>query len=189
MMRWRLLVALGMGMLLACGSEPAGTPADGSPDPAATTGGAPASVESVPDQAPARPALVLDLLDGERFDLAAMRGQWVVVNFWATWCAPCLKEIPDLSELHDTRPDLTVIGLAYEDIAPQAMRDFLQRVPASYPIAIIDPYADAPAGDFEVPRGLPMTWLIAPDGAVARRFLGPVTSREINRAIDEHAAG
>lgn len=187
---WRMMMMVGLaGALAACGGEPVeGPDPTGVADPAAAGQSAPAL--ATPDQGPAtHPALALELLDGEHFDLSRMRGGWVVVNFWATWCAPCLKEIPDLSELHDSRADLTVIGLAYEDIAPQDMRSFLERVPASYPIAIIDPYADAPAGDFETPRGLPMTYLIAPDGTVARRFLGPVTSREINEAIDEHAAG
>lgn len=181
---WAVLAA---AALVACGGEPAQAPAAGGT--AAVEQSAQQSGVQGGEESDARPALALQTLDDGSFDLADMRGGWVVVNFWATWCAPCLKEIPDLSQLHDGREDLTVIGLAYEDIAPQDMRDFLQRVPASYPIAIIDPYADAPAGDFETPRGLPMTYLIAPDGTVAKRFLGPVTSQEINQAIDGHAAG
>jgi len=188
-----MVLVAGFVVLLACAGDPDGASDALAPqaDPSAPL---PGQVDAQPPQRVAdgeagRPSLALDTLDGTRFDLAAMRGEWVVVNFWATWCAPCLKEIPDLSALHDARADLTVIGLAYEDIAPQDMREFLERVPASYPIAIIDPYAAAPAGDFDPPRGLPMTYLIAPDGSVARRFLGPVTSDEINQAIDEHLAG
>lgn len=130
---------------------------------------------------PEFPSLKLRALDGGEYDLAARRGKWVVVNFWATWCAPCLKEMPELSALDAMREHVEVVGLAYEDIDPQAMRAFLEKHPVVYPIAILDTY-DPPA-DFATPRGLPMTYLIAPDGKVAEKFLGPVTAAEIEAAI------
>src|SRR5690606_34408020 len=107
-------------------------------------------------------------------------GKWVVVNYWATWCRPCLEEMPELSALASLRSHVEVIGLAYEDIEPGAIREFLDRHPVTYPIAIIDTL-DPPA-DFPTPRGLPMTWLIAPDGRVAQEFLGPVTARVLEEA-------
>jgi len=130
------------------------------------------------------PKLVVPTLDGKGFDLAAHRGQWVVVNFWATWCPPCIKEIPDLSALDTRRDDLQVVGLAFEEIAEADLRAFLVKHPASYPIAAIDPYA--PPADFPAPRGLPMTYLIDPQGAVARKILGPVTGVELEQAIVAH---
>ena len=130
--------------------------------------------------APAKPTTPSDMPDAEdrhrstarQYDLAAHRGKWVVVNFWATWCKPCLKEMPELSALDAMREHIEVIGLAYEEIEPADMRAFLKKHPVAYPIAIVDTY-DPPA-DFETPRGLPMTYLIAPDGKVADQFLGPV---------------
>lgn len=157
------------------------------PDESAAPVAAPASPENPgADDAPAStlpdtPSLKVRTLDGKAYDLAAHRGKWVVVNFWATWCSPCLKEMPELSALDALREHVDVIGLAYEEIEPADLRTFLQKHPVVYPIAIVD--VDDPPADFATPRGLPMTYLIAPDGKVAKQFLGPVTAGEVEAAI------
>ena len=137
--------------------------------------------QDTPAAKPEKPVLALDTIDGTRYDLAAHRGKWVVVNFWATWCGPCLKEMPELSALDAMREHIEVIGLAYEEIEPAAMQAFLKKHPVVYPIAVVDVYD--PPQDFATPRGLPMTYLIAPDGKVAKQFLGPVTANDIESAI------
>lgn len=132
---------------------------------------------------PAEPPVefTIDTLDDGRFDLAQQRGNWVVVNFWATWCSPCLKEMPELAAFDAAHDNASVIGLAFEEIETDDMRAFLKERPAGYPIAIVDTYE--PPMAFDVPRGLPMTYLIGPDGRVAKRFLGPVTQQDLERAI------
>lgn len=133
-----------------------------------------------------QPSLSVSTVAGKTFDLVEHRGQWVVVNFWATWCAPCLKEMPELSALDAMRQDIQVIGLAYEDIEAADMQAFLKEHPVVYPIAIVD--VMAPPADFATPRGLPMTYLIAPDGKVAQEFAGPVTAQMIEELITESRA-
>jgi thiol-disulfide isomerase/thioredoxin len=133
------------------------------------------------DAEPEFPTLKLATLDGDQYDLAAHRGKWVVVNFWATWCKPCIKEMPELSALDAMREHVEVIGLAYDDTTPADIRAFLQKRPVAYPIAIVDVYD--PPKDFATPRGLPMTYLVGPDGRVAKKFLGPITAKEIEAAI------
>ncbi len=178
-------------LLAACqpAAQPAADPAvaevaevaDPAPAPAGPAQAAPAETGGMPSH----PRLSVETLDHGLFDLAEQRGQWVVVNFWATWCKPCLKEIPDLSAFDAARDDVRVIGLAYEEIEPSDMRAFLEKHPAGYPIALLDVY-DPPA-DFETPRGLPMTYLVDPQGKVEKKYLGPITSQEL--AADIGAAG
>lgn len=128
-----------------------------------------------------RPALVVDTLDGGRFDLAAERGKWVIVNFWATWCSPCIEEMPALSAFVASREDVSAIGLAWEDTERAEVLEFVQKHPVKYPLAQPDVYQ--PLADFETPRGLPTTYLIAPDGRVAKKFTGPVTMKDLGDAI------
>lgn len=166
------------------GEDAATSPASSTaPAPAETSGAGPAAEAPPAETAgePLVPRLALPTLDGGHYDLADHRGRWVVVNFWATWCAPCLKEMPELSALDAMHEHIDVVGLAYEEIDPAAMRAFLEKHPVVYPIAILD--VTAPPADFDTPRGLPMTYLIAPDGRVAHKVLGPVTAREIEDAI------
>lgn len=159
-------------------SQPAAAPAL-KPAEAPAAGATPGVVA----QTAALPRLQARTVAGEDYDLAGHRGKWVVVNFWATWCAPCLQEMPELSALHAMRGNVEVVGLAYEDIEPDDMRAFLEKHPVAYPIVILEPYD--PPQDFATPRGLPMTYLIAPDGKVAHQFLGPVDAGKIEQAIAE----
>ena len=188
-----ILLLASAGVLAACqpaGQTPAGATVPPAPAPAGTTGSA-ASAPSPPAAAqtdaakPTSPSLVVQTFDGKKFDLAEHRGKWVVVNFWATWCNPCLKEIPDLDAFDRSRADVEVIGLAYEEIERADMEAFLKQHVISYPIAVVDVYK--PPADFDIPKGLPMTYLIAPDGKVARQFLGPVGSADLAAAIAAHA--
>ena len=153
------------------------------PPPAATPAAPPVAAAPAAAKPATYPALKVETLDGATFDLAAHRGQWVVVNYWATWCSPCLKEMPELSALDAMREHVSVIGLAYEDNTPEAMRAFLEQHPVVYPVALVDVYN--PPADFDTPRGLPLTYLIAPDGRIARKYTRPVSARMLEEGIAE----
>ncbi|WP_156924761.1 TlpA disulfide reductase family protein [Pseudoxanthomonas sp. J35] len=184
------LAVLALPLLLAACTQqspaPAAQPDSTSAAPAAPEAtAAPAGPEAPPpgvvERTAEQPRFSALAVDGKMYDLAAHRGRWVVVNFWATWCKPCLKEMPELSALHTMRENIEVVGLAYEDATVEEMRAFLAEHPVSYPIVILDPLS--PPQDFATPRGLPMTYLLSPDGKVARQFLGPVTAYDIETAI------
>lgn len=128
----------------------------------------------------------LPALDGDNYSLSQFQGQWVVVNYWATWCAPCRREIPELSQLHAERDDVTVLGIAYEDTDPADFETFLSEFNPSYPILLPDVY-DLPAG-LEIPRVLPTTFIVNPAGQKVRTYLGPVTREELEKNFTSSTA-
>ncbi|TAL91536.1 MAG: TlpA family protein disulfide reductase [Rhodanobacter sp.] len=130
---------------------------------------------------PSQPTLQVTTLEGGTFDLAAQRGHWVIVNYWATWCVPCIKEMPDISHFVATHKNVRAIGLAYQDSAPADIKAFLAKHPVVYPIAQVT--LDKPLKDFDEPRGLPTTYLIGPNGKVVQHRLGPVTGAMLTQWI------
>jgi thiol-disulfide isomerase/thioredoxin len=133
-------------------------------DPAAGESAAPVTFE-------------LERLDGGTLSIESLRGQWVVLNYWATWCAPCRKEIPDLSALHERAAGISVVGLAYEETEPEAFREFLDELQPSYPNLLVDVFN--PPQPFGPPRALPTTIVLDPEGVPVKTFVGPVTGEQI----------
>jgi len=124
----------------------------------------------------------LQQLGGREVALSDFRGQWVLINYWATWCSPCRKEMPELSALHSERDDLTVLGLAFEDVDDSDFEAFLADIPISFPILKVDVYA--PPEPFGAPKVLPTTIILDREGRAVKAFLGPVTRDAIERFID-----
>jgi thiol-disulfide isomerase/thioredoxin len=149
--------------------------------PAAVLAAALAFVMPAQAAMPEQPTLHVTTLDGKTFDLAAQRGKWVIVNYWATWCVPCIKEMPDISRFVAAHKNVVAIGLAYEDSEPADIKAFLAKHPVVYPIAQVT--LEQPPKDFDEPRGLPTTYLIGPDGKVAKHIVGPVTEASLEGLI------
>lgn len=124
----------------------------------------------------------LQRLHGDSISLSEFRDRWVVLNYWATWCAPCRKEIPELSALHESRDDIVVLGLAFEDTEMENFDAFLEEFHPAYPILLVDVYA--PPEPFGAPRVLPTTIILNPAGYPVKTFLGPVTREDIESFID-----
>lgn len=130
--------------------------------------------------APAQPVadFAVTLLDGKKFAAKTTRGKYLVVNYWATWCRPCIKEMPDFQALANSRKDVVLLGLAYEDTEEKQLRAFLSKLKISYPNAKVDVYGAPPVGA-SAPKGLPTTYVFDPQGKFLKVFLGPVTATEI----------
>lgn len=119
-------------------------------------------------------------VDGKPFTLSTYRGRWVVVNYWATWCTPCLREIPELAWFHDKyKTRAVVVGLNFEAISKASLRKFIAKHEMTYPVVLmgVDPLP------FEPLIGLPSTFFISPEGEYVARHIGPITARDIERFI------
>ena len=148
-----------------------GTPPSSAPPPAA---------QSYPPGTLA-PVLRLPGLDGGQVDVAALRGRPVVVNFWASWCEPCVREFPLLRQAASShRPDrLAVVGVLSGD-TPAAARPFVRRLDATWPMALDLNTATATAWGA---IGLPHTYFIRPDGTLASHQLGELTRASLDRQL------
>ncbi len=126
-------------------------------------------------------------LEGRRHALSDYRGKWVVVNYWATWCPPCLEEIPELIFFHENHKesDAVVLGVSMEEIAPRRLAAFADDQMISYPVLPIE--AGTPLVG-TVP-GLPTTYLIDPEGRVVARRVGGVTAEAIESVMAKFSTG
>lgn len=133
-------------------------------------------------EAMADPDFTLLDIDGKQHRLSDYRGKWVVVNYWATWCPPCLEEIPELVDFHDRHKDhdAVVLGVSMDKVAVDKLRQFVEENFVSYPVLPSSPSMDT-VGPV---RGLPTTYLVAPDGRLVARQVGGVTAAGIETFIN-----
>ncbi len=129
------------------------------------------------------PPFILPLLDGSALEMSSLRGKWVMVDFWSSWCPPCIEEAPVLAATYRQYAGRGVefVGVAIWD-EEGAIRGFVQRYGISYPNGL-----DAKgkiAIDYGV-RGIPEKFFIDPDGRLVRKFVGPVTQEKIRAILDE----
>ncbi len=120
-------------------------------------------------------------MKGQEQRLQDYRGKWVLVNFWATWCPPCLEEIPDLIALYEAHrnKDLAVIGVAL-DSTKDSVVEFVAKKKISYPIVLGDYDLAAQVGEVEA---LPTSYLYDPTGKLVSYQQGMVTRTSVESYI------
>jgi len=126
-------------------------------------------------------AFVFKDIQGHEQRLQDYRGKWVLVNFWATWCPPCLQEIPDLISLYEghKKSDLVVIGVAL-DSTKESVVEFVAKKKISYPVVVGDYDLAAQVGDVEL---LPTSFLYDPTGKLVSYQEGVVTRSSVESYI------
>lgn len=134
------------------------------------------------------PAITGEGFRGERFDLDAERGNWVLVNFFSTTCIPCIQEHPELVELsrrHEATGALKIVSVTFEDKA-SAVREFFEQHGGSWPVLLND------TGRIAISYGVtavPESYLVAPDGIVMRKVIGGITADDVDTYIARAEAG
>jgi thiol-disulfide isomerase/thioredoxin len=119
---------------------------------------------------------------GVKHQLSNYKGKWVLVNYWATWCPPCLEEVPDLVNLYDHRrkKDLMVLGVVFDYKDTKEVADYVDDMLMSYPIVLGDEAVTEQIGSAEV---LPTTFIYNPQGELVRIKRGLITKQYIEKII------
>lgn len=124
--------------------------------------------------------------DGKTHTLAGYKGKWVLVNYWATWCPPCLEEIPDLIALHGNKKNnLVVIGVAMDYRNAKQVTDFAEGLLVDYPIVLGTPQIVNQIGPVQ---GLPTTYLYNPEGKMVAQQVGSITRAVVESYLASKSA-
>ena len=122
----------------------------------------------------------LELADGTGTSWSAWEGQWLVINYWAEWCAPCRKEIPELNRLH-AETDVVVLGVNFDGLQNPALSRLIEEMNVEFPVLTTDPRL---RWDLPLPTVLPSTLVINPDGELHDVLVGPQTYESLAHAVE-----
>jgi thiol-disulfide isomerase/thioredoxin len=124
--------------------------------------------------------------NGKAHSLSGYKGKWVLVNYWATWCPPCLEEIPDLIALHENKKNnLVVIGVAMDYRNAKQVTDFAEGLLVEYPIVLGTPEIISQIGPVQ---GLPTTYLFNPECKKVAQQVGLITRASVESYISSKPA-
>jgi thiol-disulfide isomerase/thioredoxin len=119
---------------------------------------------------------------GEEISLAALQGKIVVLNFWATWCHPCLEEIPELNSFHrDHQADVTLISVEI-DGTQIALDEFRGRIPIDFPVILNSQQSSDLANLYQI-QAIPTTFVIDSEGRIAARLTGSTTQKTLESKL------
>ena len=119
---------------------------------------------------------------GKKHVLSQYKGKWVIVNYWATWCPPCLEEVPDLVALYDSRKnkDVMLLGVVFDFESAKDVAEYVDDMLMSYPIVLGDDGVMKQIGSAEV---LPTTFIYNPSGELVKTKRGKVTKQYLEALI------
>ena len=120
-------------------------------------------------------------MEGKLHRVSDNRGKWLVINFWATWCQPCIKEMPELEQFYrENKSSAQVWGVTFEDTDKAKILEYIERLGVTYPVL---GYGQDPLTGYGTVNVLPTTFVIDTNGLFFHRFEGPITAQDISRVI------
>ena len=127
-------------------------------------------------------------VNGKEYSLASDRGKWVVVNYWATWCSPCLKEIPEFNKLYmaGKKSNIQVLGVNFEEASDQQVKTFVGKYKILYPVLLEEFDVISQMGMIEA---LPKTFIVSPEGELVYQKLGMISQKLLLDVINQLKAG
>jgi len=133
------------------------------------------------------PLFELDSLEGQIVKLSDLKGEFVVLNFWATWCVPCIKEMPELQKAHEslTANHVKIIGINFAESRNKVV-EYTRENHLSFPV-LLDGFGNV-SQDYDV-INLPVTYFISPDGIIREKIFGGGLTREIIESKIHQFAG
>ncbi|MDC0483707.1 TlpA family protein disulfide reductase [Candidatus Thioglobus sp.] len=132
------------------------------------------------------PELSFSLTDtkGVIFTEKNTRGKYLVINFWATWCTPCLKEIPAFVKFYEENSDhVEILGLDFEPVDLEIINDYMGRFSINYPIVLYNEDNDSEYSNFGEIIGMPTTQIYSPEGELLHTFMGEITIDDLSKFI------
>jgi thiol-disulfide isomerase/thioredoxin len=114
--------------------------------------------------------------------LEQLRGQWVVINYWAQWCKPCIKEIPELNTLDQRYPEVTVLGVNYDGATGEELQGQVEQLGIAFAILENDPAVQL---GIARPVVLPTTLILDPTGELQATLLGPQTLESLSQLTEQ----
>ncbi|HEV2851620.1 MAG TPA: redoxin domain-containing protein [Thermoanaerobaculia bacterium] len=131
------------------------------------------------------PAFTVKSLDGKDVSFKSLAsGKVVLVDFWATWCAPCVSAMPELQKLHQkhSAKGFTVVGISIDE-EHQKARQFVQKKKLAYPVYL--DATDSPAWSVFHVRSVPAAFLVDAEGRIVQQWLGKVNMKEVEQAVSK----
>ncbi len=127
----------------------------------------------------------LKTLNGKVLKLSDLKGKTVVLNFWATWCVPCIKEMSVLNNAYSSfkNRDVEIVAINFAE-SREKVEEFTSEHRLNFPV-LLDNYGDT-SQDYKI-RGLPVTYFITPDGIVGDEIVGGLTLELIEEKLDQLA--
>ena len=122
----------------------------------------------------------IEVFNGSNTSMEKLQGQWIVINYWADWCAPCIKEIPELVEFAHENSDILVYAYNFDELDAEDLAPIAKKFKIDIPSLISHPRE---IWGIETPPAVPATFFIDPNGVLVKSFFRPQTKNSLNNIL------